>query len=164
VKIGVTGHQRLENPADWDWVEERIDEELSKIAPPLTGISSLAVGADQLFAELVLKRDGKLHVILPFEDYERTFAKGAERRGYHDLLRRAAVVEVLPAQATDEESYFAAGKRVVELSDLMLTVWNGKKAAGLGGTGDAVEYALETKKDVIHINPVTFEVKILKHD
>jgi hypothetical protein len=50
-------------------------------------------------------------------------------------------------------SYLAAGKRVVDMSDVMVAIWNGKPAEGLGGTADIVQYALAQKKPVIHINP-----------
>ncbi|HEX3530979.1 MAG TPA: hypothetical protein VH988_28290 [Thermoanaerobaculia bacterium] len=118
------------------------------------GISSLAIGADQLFAEVVLRQGGALHAVLPFEGYERTFAAGAARHRYFELLRRAASVETLPARANDEESYLAAGQRIVDLADRMIAVWDGEKAAGLGGTGDIVEYARKVGKEVLHIDPV----------
>jgi uncharacterized phage-like protein YoqJ len=164
MKIGITGHQKLDNPAWWYWVEQelnnRISEFLVESSNNLTGVSSLAVGADQIFAELILKVDGKLHAVAPFSGYEKTFdAKGLSK--YKNFIERASEVEILPAKSTDQESYFAAGKRVVELSDVIIAVWNGKKAAGLGGTGDAVEYARQNNKKVIHLNPNSKEIKII---
>lgn len=136
--------------------------DLSDVVKPLIGIGSLAVGADQIFAETVLSRGGALHVVLPFEDYERTFDLGEARDSYQDLLRRAACVEILPVRGNDEESYMAAGRRVVDLADRMIAVWNGRKAAGLGGTGDVVAYALAAGKEVLHINPTLQTVERLR--
>lgn len=67
-------------------------------------------------------------------------------------------IEVLPRKASDEESYLAAGQKVVDLSNMMIAVWNGKPAAGLGGTADIVDYALQKKKQLYHINPLTHVV------
>jgi hypothetical protein len=41
----------------------------------------------------------------------------------------------------------------------MIAVWNGKKAAGLGGTGDIVEFSKSIAKPLMHINPYSFEVQ-----
>jgi hypothetical protein len=155
MNIGITGHQRLADPSGWDWTATEIDNVLASVQSRLTGISSLAIGADQLFAEAVLRRDGRLEVIVPFEGYELGFAEGAERANYERLLASAARVEVLRKDGSAEEAYFAAGKRVVELADVLLAVWDGKPAAGLGGTGDVVNYAMNRGKRVVHVNPVT---------
>lgn len=161
MRVGITGHQRLDSPSSWRWVEEQLDETLATMGRPLTGISSLAIGADQLFAEIVLRRGGELEAVLPFAGYEGTFKTGQTLRDYRRLLSRATKTEVLSMLATREESYFAAGKRVIELSAVMIAVWDGEKAAGLGGTGDTVGYAKQTGKRIIHINPVSREVRIL---
>jgi len=39
-------------------------------------------------------------------------------------------------EVTDEDAYMAAGRRVVDLSDVMIAVWNAKPAKGKGGTAD----------------------------
>jgi hypothetical protein len=136
-------------------VADAIRAALSPIEAPWVGISSLAVGADQLFASLALELGGELRVVLPFPTYAETFAPGKDLDGYRDLLARARAIEVLPATASREQSYLAAGQRVVDLSDWMIAVWNGKQAAGLGGTGDIVRYAVEGDKRVLHIDPTT---------
>jgi hypothetical protein len=164
MKIGITGHQKLDNSDWWDWVEQELINLLDKFSEEsgndLIGVSSLAVGADQLFAELILRFEANLHAVIPFPGYEKTFdAKGLDK--YKKLVEQATEVETLNAKSTDEESYFAAGKRVVELSDVVIAVWNGKKAAGLGGTGDAVDYARQNNKKIIHLNPNSKENKII---
>lgn len=162
MKIGVTGHQRLDNPDEvWPWVEQKMAEELVKLTQPFIGITSLAIGADQKFAEVVLKYGGKLHVVLPFENYEKVLAEDEHRKKYLELVEKASAVETVPVLPTKEESYLAAGKRVMEMSNVVFAVWNGQAAAGLGGTGDAVKYALQLYKRVIHINPTTVQVKVL---
>lgn len=158
MKIGVTGHRQL---FDDSWVKEAITASLSEVPSSCMGISSLAIGADQLFAEIVLHQGGTLHVVLPFEDYERTFDAGASRDRYFELLRCATSVETLSARENDEESYLAAGQHIVDLADRMIAVWDGEKAAGLGGTGDIVQYARAARKEVLHIDPVLRKVRVL---
>lgn len=161
MKIGVTGHQRLEDPTRWMWVEVQLDHVLARSLGNLTGVTSLAAGADQLFAQRVIDRGGAIEVIVPFAGYERTFTSPSGRLGYESLLRSAARVETLERRGSDEEAFFAAGKRVVDVSELVVAVWNGKPAAGLGGTGDVVRYAREKQKGVIHMNPLDLTVSEL---
>lgn len=163
MKIGISGHQRFEN---LEWVKETLEKELVKLknecdetGEKLIGISSLAIGADQLFADFVLKLGGELIAVLPFEDYERTHEEGIDRDRYFSLLEKATSIKTLPAQNTDQESFMEAGKYVVKNSDILMTVWNGKKAAGLGGTGDAIKYARKRGKKIIHLNPVNCEIR-----
>ncbi len=156
--FGVTGHQRLADESAWPWVAQTLRSVLAEASRPLVGVSSLAIGADQLFAELVLEQGGKLRVLLPFPTYEETFSPGADRERYRALLARASTVQTLPAQATAEESYLAAGQRVVDLVERLIAVWDGQAAAGLGGTGDIVQYARKIGKEVLHLDPVRREI------
>jgi hypothetical protein len=159
--LGITGHQKLHDAEVWQWVTTALQSVLAEVPLPLIGCSSLAIGADQLFAELVLRHGGELRVILPFPTYEGTFTPGDDRESFMELLERAAAVEILSACPTKEEAYLAAGQRVVDLAERIIAVWNGQKAAGLGGTGDIVRYALASGKEVLHLNPVSREVKVI---
>ena len=161
MKIGITGHQRLKDALRWDWIKQEFDRFLSSIAPPLIGITSLAIGADQLFAEAVLARGGSIEVIVPFADYEFTFSAGHDREEYLRLLASASKRQVLEKHGSDEEAYLAAGQCVVDQSQLLLAVWDGTPAAGIGGTGDVVKYALQQGSKLIHLNPVTQEINEL---
>lgn len=154
MKIGITGHQRVENISDWAWVESALSESIKKFDKPLLGITSLAIGSDQIFAKVILDFSGSLWVVLPFEGYENIFQNGIARKDYLLLLKRAEKVETLGMKKNKEESYLAAGKRIVDLADVMIAVWNGKQASGLGGTADVVEYTKRVGKKIIHLNPI----------
>ena len=157
MRVGITGHQRLGEPAVWGWVRREFERLVSSFGPPLVGVTSLAVGADQLFAEAVLRGGGSLEVVVPFDGYELTFAEGDERQAYNRLLRRALRREVLEKRGSDEDAYLAAGQRVVDRSELLIAVWDGLPATGLGGTADVVRYAVMQRKKTIHLNPFTQE-------
>jgi len=137
------------------WVRGEIDRILENTALPLIGVTSLAIGADQLFAEAVLRHHGTLHAIVPFPEYERTFSSGRDLSTYHQLLREAAQVEILAKHDSDEEAYLAAGRAVVEKADLLVAVWDREPAAGLGGTADVVLYAEQVGRKRILLNPLS---------
>ena len=161
MRIGITGHQRLWEPLSWVWVKEEFDRLLSSLTPPLIGITSLAVGADQLFANAVLQRGGALEIIVPFAGYEFTFSEERERQEYTRLLQHALKKEVLEKDGSDEEAYLASGQRMVDRSELLIAVWDGLPAIGLGGTADVVRYAVQQRKRTIHLNPITQQVEEL---
>jgi hypothetical protein len=150
--VGITGHQEIGYQSRWKGVRARIEKVLSQAQRPLTGLTSLAVGADQEFAEAILDQGGKLVAIIPFEGYERTFAEGSDRERYLRLLGRARV-EVLSEVDSGVESYYEAGKRIVDLCDLLVAVWDGNAPDGRGGTRDVVAYAQEQGKPIVRIDP-----------
>ena len=159
MRVGITGHQRLREPTGWDWVRRELDRLLSSFTPPLVGVTSLAAGADQLFADAVLRHGGSLEAVIPFDGYESTFSEERDRHEYLRLLQRALSKEVLEKFGSDEEAYLTSGKRMVDRSELLVAVWDGRPAAGMGGTGDVVSYATQQGKRIIHLNPLTQEIE-----
>lgn len=152
IRIGVTGHQDREG-LDWAFAEGEILKALMGMVRPFDGLTSLAVGADQLFAHMVLRVGGELVAVVPAHDYETTF-EDADRVAYRDLLRHAHVVE-LPPETGGEQAFFRAGRWIVDHADRMIAVWDGEPSQGLGGTADVVAYALLRGRPCLHINPFT---------
>lgn len=153
MRVGITGHQRLSKPANWTWVRDAMDQFLEEQSQPLIGFSCLAVGADSLFAERILNFGGELRAVIPFNDYESRLDP-QDRSRYSSLLASAAHTMVSDASGeSDEEAYFAAGKKVVELAEVLIAVWDGRPAKGLGGTADIVEYARNLGKSIHHLDP-----------
>lgn len=152
-RVGITGHQRLEEPNAWSWVADALRSELAKIRPPLIAVTSLAIGADQLFARLALEVGGTIQAVLPYAGIERSFSS-RDVVLYQELVKHAKL-EVLRTPGTDEDAYLAAGQRVVNLSDVVFAVWNGRPAKGKGGTADVVAYALKQGVPVTHIDPTS---------
>lgn len=156
--MGVSGHQ-ARTGLDWDWTAERVREQLAQHSPVAGAYTSLAVGTDQLFAREALAVNVSVTVVIPMENYERTFGE-EDLVFYRELLARCSIVQ-LESPGTDEEAFFAAGRLVVDSSDLLVAVWDGKPAAGLGGTADVVSYCRQTGRTVVHIDPFAHEVHIL---
>jgi hypothetical protein len=160
MKVGITGHQRIGDAQVVRWVESQIVETVLEFNVSL-GITSLAIGADQMYANILKRMNIPFAAIIPARDYEKTFATDAARTDYLELKRAASVTELLPFDRSTEQAFLAAGERVVELSESMIAVWNGLPAAGIGGTADIVEYALRQGRMVIHINTLNRERSLL---
>jgi hypothetical protein len=147
---GFSGHQDLGDEVKIQWVRC----ELERLLPELnveSGCVSLAAGADQLFADVLLKNSLPYKAIIPCRRYEETFGT-EERAKYFFLLSKARERVDLDFEDPSEIAFHQAGKRVVEESSLLIAVWDGQRAHGLGGTGDIVRYALQRGKVVVHIN------------
>ena len=156
MRIGITGHQTRDG-IDWSWVKNMIRVELSKITEVEQCLSSLAVGSDQVFAEVALDLGIPVLAVIPMQGYERYF-KGNALAKYRRLLRQCDVTQ-LNWYGDDERAFFEAGKKIVEKSDMMFAVWDGKKSEGQGGTGDVVVFAKEKAKPIVHINPIDRSVQ-----
>ena len=152
MKIGVSGHQDLGSIERTAWIRNRIVSELST-RPFSSGVSSLAAGADQLFAEVVLEIGKNLEVVIPCHGYEATFKKTQIVELFRSLKRKASQCYLLEFKAPSEEAFYRAGCRIVDMSDLMLFVWNGEPSKGLGGTADIVAYADQSNRPYVRINP-----------
>ncbi|MFE6702961.1 hypothetical protein [Streptomyces sp. NPDC057718] len=104
-------------------------------------LSSLAVGADQLFADLALTCGAELTAVIPSGDYEACFENADDLARYRKLKARAAQEVRLDFPHSTDEAYYAAGAYIADHCDRLLAVWDGLPARGLGGTGDIVTYA-----------------------
>ncbi|GII53265.1 hypothetical protein Pth03_16540 [Planotetraspora thailandica] len=149
--IGITGHRLLPEQARICAMQE-IRALLACQPKPVIGLSSLAEGSDRLFVEILLQAGGTLHAVLPFRGYENTF-EGAAREAFDRLLADAQTVTTLDFAEPDDAAYDAAGRFVVDNCNLLVAVWDGKPARGLGGTADAVAYAYKRSKEIVVIWP-----------
>jgi hypothetical protein len=152
-RVGITGHQDLSSNCA-QLVRRHIADELDALAPPIVGHSSLAAGADQVFAEAVLEQGWQLLALLPSENYEASFTDPAALVRFRALLSRAVTTTRLSHGQPSEEAYWEAGQEIVNQTDVLLAVWDGRPAGGLGGTADVVAYARARGKSVKVIWPV----------
>ncbi len=119
---------------------------------PFLILSGLAEGADRIVAKIVMEELGaKLIAVLPFPESEfcEDFATQTSRDEFSKLLKKAAAVFEIPppegeqwrqnGQARDAQ-YARVGAVIAEQSQILLALWDGKPARGLGGTADVVEW------------------------
>lgn len=157
ITIAVTGHR---DPANPQAVKRAIDEILALLEArfahtPLQALSPLAEGADRLFAEVALDRGIPLDVILPLrqEVYERDFPASIDT--FRALLARAREIGTLEAVEGHEDAagsaggisrdlhYAQAGLHVASHSQILIALWDGGVARGVGGTAQVVSARLE---------------------
>jgi hypothetical protein len=160
-RIGVTGHRHI---PDEEMVELGIVDRLEAIrqmfphsdcTPIVFSIlSALAEGADRLVVKAALDAVPDLHAelgaVLPLavDDYLDDFHTDVSREEFEELLARAAASITLqktplmdPRQR--EAAYDRAGRYIVDRSDVLIAVWDGREPQGHGGTAEIVEYARE---------------------
>jgi hypothetical protein len=130
--------------------------------------TSLAEGADRLVAREVLRRpSGWVEAILPLTDgdYRETFTSPESVEEFEGLLQQSRHTFFLRTRplkddypgdeardAARRESYARGGRHVVDACDILLALWDGEPAHGVGGTAETVAYARKVGRPVIHIN------------
>jgi hypothetical protein len=150
--IGFSGHQSL-SAETRSTVRTGLIQAFSKWGRVLA-ITSLAAGSDQIFAECALATDNDLMVVIPCDRYDSTFTNLDDLAAYRKLLESSVGRIQLPFSVPSEEAYWAAGRRIVDITDLLVAVWDGLPAGGLGGTADVVHYAESLHKEVLRIWPI----------
>lgn len=151
MQVGITGHQERHG-IDWGWVEATLQSEICKLPDVRAALSSLAKGADQVFARVAISLSVPVIAVIPVSDYERFF-HGKDRVEYERLLNKSQVKD-LKWRGDNELGFFSAGRYIVENVDVLFAVWDGQKSKGLGGTGDVVDYARHLSRKIIHLNPI----------
>jgi hypothetical protein len=123
--------------------------------PRLKLLTSVAEGADQWVASEAQLLGYELQVVLPFErnEYEKDFTDPAvlvEHRRQRGLA--TAVFELDGCRARSGDSYLAAGRVVLNQSDLLIAIWDGKESQGTGGTEQIVHEALQRGIPTLWVN------------
>lgn len=116
-------------------------------------LTALAEGADRIFAIAALEAGFDLNVMLPYpeEDYLKSFVQ-PDDPVYARLRSGATIVETLPGQlGKANDAYLALGETLVARGDIMFAIWDGKPAAGKGGTTDVLNMARAAGKPVVWI-------------
>ncbi|GAA0647529.1 hypothetical protein GCM10009535_26620 [Streptomyces thermocarboxydovorans] len=140
MRVGITGHRGLDAG-----VERRVRAMLEQVVGDydpagLVGVSCLADGPDSWFAEAVVKRGGRLEVVVPAAGYREGLPEW-HHAAYDALLRQASEIHETGMDESTSEAHMAGSEILVDLSDELLAVWDGKPARGYGGTADVVAYA-----------------------
>jgi hypothetical protein len=141
--LGISGHQGI--PVEGlAFIRAGLARAIAAAAAPVTGYSSLAQGADQLFADAVLAAGGRLVAVIPSLGYEATFPDAAAQAAYAAYLAQAETVIVLDDHpAPTEQAFYDAGLTILDHCGTLLAVWDGQPARGFGGTADIVAAARE---------------------
>ena len=119
-------------------------------------LSDLAEGADRIVAEAGLAAGFMLQALLPLEraEYARDFKAPDSLAAFEGLLGRAfSVFELDGAVDERDHAYEAAGLLMLANIDLLITIWDGKDTAGIGGAAQIVNRAIAYGIPVVWIDP-----------
>ncbi len=153
MRIGISGHTNLtqdSTPLVYDAIRQSLSSYLHE---EITGVTCLARGADQIFAQVVLDLGGQVTVLLPSRNYREKKVKPANLAAFDDLLAKASEVVYMPFDEPGRSAYMAASEELVTRSELLVAVWDGKPAGGYGGTADVVEHARGLGREVLVVWP-----------
>lgn len=151
-RLAFTGHRGLPDDVG-RLVDKALRAELERFeAADLLGYSSLADGADTLFARAVLDLGGRLVAIIPAADY-RDALPASHRPVLDDLIAQAVEVVTLDFPESTSESHMAAARWFLDQAEELVAVWDGQPARGYGGTGDIVALARDRQIPVSVVWP-----------
>jgi hypothetical protein len=142
------------SPATVPSVLDALAVELRDLAGPLVGLTSLAPGADQLFASAVIAAGGAIVFVRPCDRIEDSFSTETLPE-FRRLRALAAETISMPYDECSEAAYEAAGFAIADDCDVLLAVWNGEPAppGTRGGTSDVVAHRRAAGRPVVVIWP-----------
>lgn len=152
MKVGITGHRNLAK-TEAEWLNKELKVEIDQMNID-EAYSSLSVGADQIFAKIIVTKKIPLIAVIPSKKYEETF-KADEIEAYKKILSLSQKNIQLDFDEPSDKAFYEAGKFLVNSTDVLFACWNSLPAKGLGGTADIVAYAKKNNKKIIHLNPST---------
>lgn len=166
IRIGVTGHR----PQRLKVAEKKLTARVRGVllglmkawknasrrqGPVLDVISPLAEGTDRIVAREALGLGQRLTALLPFalSDYEATFSDSSTTKEFRQFWEAASERTELKGLASHSEaSYVSVGMVTLARCDVVLTVWDGKRARGRGGTPEILQNALEWGIPIIWVH------------
>jgi hypothetical protein len=125
--------------------------------------TGIAEGADTLCVEEARKLQMPVHLLLPMAEAEfiTDFSSPAawERAAQKIALSRSRPgfdsVHFVPGETSRPECYFNLGIQILEAVDVLVVLWDGVPARGLGGTQQVLEHAERRGIPVVVINAQT---------
>jgi hypothetical protein len=185
---GFTGHRQLDNPdavrAALATELAALKTRIEKAGGILELYSSAAYGADTIACEEAERLGIPVHIILPKpvvfvpetcdldrkEGFAADFWTGdtfltAEWERTHRLIQAAesgakgGTFRLATGSQTNPECYYDTGLQMLEAIDVLIAVWDGQTARGLGGTQHFVSLAEKAEMPRIIISPTGDKVE-----
>jgi len=154
--VGVVGHRVL---ADIQKLRRSVNVVVDELCrstgrKPPDILSALAEGADRLVADAMIARaNARLTAVLPLPaaKYREDFTAAGSREDFDRLLAEAAEIVVMRPADSRDDAYQSAANYIVENSNVLVALWDGKPAQGVGGTAHAVTKARSMKLPLVWI-------------
>jgi hypothetical protein len=163
IVLGVTGHRSLHHGDD-DAIVEQFGVLLARIrreAPhsPIVLLTALAEGADRLVARLAMRERVGVIAVLPLEaeNYELDFPAPHSRDEFRALVADPRTERCIVAPRLDSAAdapggardlqYLITGLFIARNSDVLIALWDGSEARGIGGTAQIVAFRQSGRLD-----------------
>jgi uncharacterized phage-like protein YoqJ len=162
MRVMVTAHRpphlggyQTPNPTE-QWVRDNLRVVLGGLQgrePELVGVTGMALGGDQIFADICIELGIPFIAVVPFKGQESRWPEASQAR-YNALLRKAkkvVIVDEIPSYHSDKFGGKMAlrNKWMVDHSDQALAVWDGSE----GGTGNAVTFLRKKGRKILRLDP-----------
>lgn len=169
MRIMITGHRpdklggySRPNPTE-HWVRSNLRAMLSRLKekhPDLEGVTGMALGADQIFAEVCVEISIPFVAALPFRGQEGRWPPDSQQ-AYNSLVARAKTVVVVDEIPEYHADSFGGKMAVRNLwmvlnSDKAIAVWDGSE----GGTANAVKELLRRGRKIARLDPQTRTLRV----
>ena len=159
--VGFTGHRQLKDAVG---VQRLLGEVLTELRTDAKvewlALSSIAEGADMLFARAALRLGLGWEVMLPMPqvEFKNDFTPEVWR-DVESLLAYAEHARVIGERSQRDDAYLDCGMETVNHCDVLLAVWDGERSRGRGGTAEIIAYARDLGRPVIIIDAKTLAVR-----
>ena len=150
MKVMITGHRpsNLGGYSPDNLNAKRILNEISVLlnnineVVPVTGLTGMAIGTDQYFANACLNLDIPFVAYVPFEGQENVWPTPAREEYRYLLSQSIDVIKVSQGNYTPKKMKLR-NQALADDADLAIAVWNGEKK---GGTYHCVSYLRKQAK------------------
>lgn len=136
--IGVTGHRTLSH--SFDSIVEKFILHMNNLKGDVV-ITGMAVGFDQLVAEVCLAADIKYVAAIPFLGQEKRWPQPVQKR-YHELLGKAYKTKIVTDGGYEPWKMHARNEWIVNNSEAIIAYFDGKEIKG-SGTWACCQYAIK---------------------
>lgn len=156
--IGITGHRPHKFDNDYEltspWMQNIKNKLRALIAhyKPKSGMSGLALGIDQLYAEVIIEANIELICAIPCRGQENAWPKSS-RDKYNKILSYPKSVHYYLADKYTPTCMQERNIWMCDRIDLLIDVWDGSP----GGTRNCIEYADKIGLKREHIEPADYK-------
>ncbi len=168
MKIAITGHRPHKLGNDYDltsplikWIRKQITSIINSYnkgeftqtyTSNLTFITGMALGIDTLFAKIAIENNIPFIAAIPCVGQEYRWIKKSQDL-YNEILSHPLCTKNLLRNSMYTNTCMQNRNIwMVDNCDLLIAVWDGTS----GGTANCVKYAKSVNKEIIIINPLTF--------
>lgn len=136
-----------------DWVRAELERVVDEIRPNY-GYSGMALGADQIFAQICVDKGIPFTAVLPFRGQDEAWPKEAQFK-YWRLVHKAQTIITVCEPGYAAWKLQRRNERMVdeiEQGGTVIAVWNGST----GGTSNCLTYARQLQREIVRIDPNEF--------